>query len=102
MVISSLLTSGSIPQLVVTSAYECLTRKALGMDGLEMREEGRGRDGPGRAPWPSTYTALSSPETECRDLGGSAGRDVLELQLCPARLQGQVSVVRAGRRGHHR
>ena len=42
VVISSLLTSGSIPQLVFTSAYECLTRKALGMDGLEMREEGRG------------------------------------------------------------
>ena len=41
--------------------------------------------------------ALSNPKVECKDLGALP---VLELQLCPARLQHPVSVGRAGRRGH--
>lgn len=55
---------------------------------MGVREEGKGEEG-GRMGPMALAPELSNPKPECRDLGALREK-CSELQLCPARLQGQV------------
>ena len=80
-----LISSGLVPNSSLQTSG--LTPQSLGMDRVGAREEGKGDSGVRMGPV-ALAPVLSNPKASVQRFGGAVG--ALELQLCPARLQGHA------------